>query len=263
MKESSVDLFSVSGKVAVVTGGSRGIGLMIARGLLQGGAKKVYISSRKADACAAAAEELSSYGDVAAIPADLSKESECRRLADEVGAQEPALHILVNNAGATWGTPLTEFTEDAWDKVMDTNVKGPFFLTKAMLPLLEKAASDDDPARVINIGSIDGLHVNPMPHFPYSVSKAGIHHLTRVLARELASKRITVNAVAPGPFQSKMMAFALDDPGTRGAIEASNPLGRIGRPDDMAGIAVFLSSRAGSYINGAVIPVDGGISAVV
>jgi NAD(P)-dependent dehydrogenase (short-subunit alcohol dehydrogenase family) len=146
---------------------------------------------------------------------------------------------------------------------MDTNIKGPFFLTKAFLPLLEKAASDDDPARVINIGSIDGLHVNPMPHYPYSASKAGIHHLTRVLARELAAKRITVNAVAPGPFPSKMMAFALEDPGARGMIEKSNPLGRIGRPDDMAGIALFLASRAGSYVNGAVIPVDGGISAVV
>ena len=258
-----MDLFSVSGKVAVVTGGSRGIGLMIARGLLQGGAKKVYISSRKADACEAAAQELSSYGEVAAIPADLSKEPECRRLAEEVGRQEAALHILVNNAGATWGTPLADFTEEAWDKVMDTNVKGPFFLTKAMLPLLEKAASDDDPARIINIGSIDGLHVNPMPHYPYSASKAGIHHLTRVLARELAPKRITVNAVAPGPFPSKMMAFALDNPDARGMIEKGNPLGRIGRPDDMAGIAVFLSSRAGSYVNGAVIPVDGGISAVV
>ena len=262
-KGSGVDLFSVDGKVAVVTGGTRGIGLMIARGLLQGGARKVYISSRKADACAAAEKELSSYGDVTAIPADLSNEPECRRLAAEVGAGENELHILVNNAGATWGTPLAEFTSDAWDKVMDTNLKGPFFLTRSFLPLLEKAASDDDPARVINIGSIDGLHVNPMPHYPYSASKAGIHHLTRVLARELGPKRITVNAVAPGPFPSKMMAFALDDPSTRGAIEAGNPLGRIGRPDDMAGITVFLASRAGSYVNGAVIPVDGGISAAV
>jgi NAD(P)-dependent dehydrogenase (short-subunit alcohol dehydrogenase family) len=258
-----VDLFTLDGKVAVVTGGTRGIGLMIARGLLQAGARKVYISSRKSDACAAAQQELSAYGDVMAIPADLSKEAGCRRLADEVGAAENELHILVNNAGATWGTPMSEFTEEAWDKVMDTNVKGPFFLTKSFLPLLEKAASDEDPARVINIGSIDGLHVNPMPHYPYSASKAGIHHLTRVLAREFGPKRITVNAVAPGPFPSKMMAFALDDPGTRGAIESSNPLGRIGRPDDMAGVTVFLASRAGSYVNGAVIPVDGGISAAV
>ena len=258
-----MDLFSLEGKVGVVTGGSRGIGLMIARGLLQAGARKVYISSRKADACAAAAEELSAYGDVVAVPADVSSESECRRLADEVGGTENELHVLVNNAGATWGTPMAEFTTEAWDKVMDTNLKAPFFLTRAFLPMLEKAATDDDPARVINIGSIDGLHVNPMPHYPYSASKAGIHHLTRVLARELAAKRITVNAVAPGPFESKMMAFALGDPGTRSMIEAGNPLGRIGRPDDMAGVAVYLASRAGSYVNGAVIPVDGGISATV
>ena len=257
-----MDLFGVEGKVAVVTGGTRGIGLMIARGLLQAGAR-VYISSRKADACAAAQQELSPYGEVAAIPADLSNEPECLRLAAEVGDREDRLHILVNNAGATWGTPMSEFTEEAWDKVMDTNVKGPFFLTKSFLPLLEKAASDEDPARVINIGSIDGLHVNPMPHYPYSASKAAVHHLTRVLARELAARRITVNAVAPGPFESKMMAFALNDPGTRELIEASNPLGRIGRPDDMAGVAIFLSSRAGSYVNGAVIPVDGGISTTI
>jgi NAD(P)-dependent dehydrogenase (short-subunit alcohol dehydrogenase family) len=257
-----VDLFSVEGKVAVVTGGSRGIGLMITRGLLQAGAR-VYISSRKADACAAAQEELSAYGDVLAIPADLSNEPECVRLAAEVGEREDRLHILVNNAGATWGEPLEQFPAAAWDKVIDVNLKAPFFLTRAFLPMLEKAASDDDPARVINIGSIDGLHVNPMPHYPYSASKAAIHHLTRVLARELAARRITVNAVAPGPFPSKMMAFALDDPATRELIAASNPLGRIGRPDDMAGVAVFLSSRAGSYVNGAVIPVDGGISTTI
>ena len=258
-----MDLFSLGGKAAVVTGGTRGIGLMIARGLLQAGARKVYISSRKTDACAAAEKELSAYGDVTAVPADLSTEAECRRLADEVAAVENELHVLVNNAGATWGTPMADFTEDAWNKVMDTNLKGPFFLTRSFLPLLEKAASDEDPARVINIGSIDGLHVNPMPHYPYSASKAGIHHLTRVLARELGPKRITVNAVAPGPFPSKMMAFALDDPNTRGAIEAGNPLGRIGRPDDMAGVVIYLSSRAGSYVNGAVIPVDGGISTTI
>jgi NAD(P)-dependent dehydrogenase (short-subunit alcohol dehydrogenase family) len=257
-----VDLFSVEGKVAVVTGGTRGIGLMIARGLLQAGAR-VYISSRKPDACAAAQQELSAYGDVLAIPADLSNEPECVRLASEIGEREERLHILVNNAGATWGEPLEQFPAAAWDKVIDVNLKAPFFLTRAFLPMLEKAASDDDPARVINIGSIDGLHVNPMPHYPYSASKAAIHHLTRVLARELAARRITVNAVAPGPFPSKMMAFALDDPATRELIEASNPLGRIGRPDDMAGVAVFLSSRAGSYVNGAVIPVDGGLSTTI
>ena len=258
-----MDLFGLAGKVAVVTGGSRGIGLMIARGLLQGGAERVYISSRKADACAEAQKELSSYGEAVAIPADLSNEPECVRLAGEIAAREKAVHILVNNAGATWGAPFDEFPAAAWDRVIDVNVKAPFFLTRALFPLLEAAASDDDPARVINIGSIDGLHVNPMPHYPYSASKAGIHHLTRVLAREFGQKRITVNAVAPGPFESKMMAFALENPDSRAAIAAGNPLGRIGRPDDMAGIAIFLSSRAGSYVNGAVIPVDGGISTTI
>src|SRR5437763_7521801 len=247
---SGVDLFDITGKVAVVTGGTRGIGMMIARGLLQGGASTVYISSRKADAVAAAEQELATYGKVVGIAADLSDLDECRRLVAEVSEREDRLHILVNNAGATWGEPFDAFPEKGWDRVVDLNMKTPFFLTQAFLPLLTAAASAEDPARVINVGSIDGLHVNPMPHYPYSASKAGIHHLTRVLAREFGPKRITVNAVAPGPFPSKMMAFALDDPGTRGAIESSNPMGRIGRPDDMAGIAVFLSSRAGSYVNG-------------
>lgn len=254
-----MELFSLAGKVAVVTGGTRGIGMMMARGLLQAGAS-VYISSRKPDACAAAEQELSAYGTVTAVPADLSREEECLRLAASVAEREPAVHVLVNNAGATWGAPLEEFPAAAWDKVLDVNLKAPFFLTRALLPQLTAAASDDDPARVINVGSIDGLHVNPMPHYPYSASKAGVHHLTRVLARELAARRITVNAVAPGPFESKMMAFALDDPQTRTALEQMNPLGRIGRPDDMAGVVVYLASRAGSYVNGAVIPVDGGMS---
>jgi NAD(P)-dependent dehydrogenase (short-subunit alcohol dehydrogenase family) len=257
-----MSLFDVTGKVAVVTGGTRGIGLMIARGLLEAGAS-VYISSRKADAVAAAEAELASYGKVVGIPADLASVDECRRLAAEVGEREDRLHVLVNNAGATWGEPFEQFSEAGWDRVADLNMKSPFFLTQAFLPLLEKAASAEDPARVINVGSIDGIHVNPMPHYPYSASKAGVHHLTRHLARELGPKQITVNAIAPGPFESKMMAFALDDPEMRSAVAASSPLGRIGRPDDMAGVAVYLSSRAGSYVTGAVIPVDGGIGTTV
>ncbi len=253
-------LFDLSGKTAVVTGGTRGIGLMMARGLLEAGAR-VYISSRKADACAAAADELGRCGPVAAIPADLSTEQECLRLAREVGEREQALNVLVNNAGATWGAPLAEFPAAAWDKVVDLNLKSPFFLTRAFLPMLEAAGTPDDPARVINVGSIDGLRVPSLPNYSYSASKAGLHHLTRVLARELGPRQITVNAVAPGPFESKMMAATLRASGDE--IAAMAPLRRIGRPDDMAGVAVYLASRAGSYVTGAVIPVDGGLATTV
>ena len=255
-----MDLFDLSGKTAVVTGGSRGIGLMIARGLLQAGAR-VYISSRKADACAEAAEELAGYGPVHAIPADVSAEPACLRLAAEVGEREQAVHVLVNNAGATWGAPLADYPAAAWDKVVDLNLKAPFFLTRAFLPLLEAAGTDEDPARIINIGSIDGLRVPPFPTYAYSASKAGLHHMTRVLARELGPRRITVNAVAPGPFESKMMAATLKAMGD--TIADAAPLGRIGRPDDMAGVAIYLASRAGAYVTGAVIPVDGGIGTTV
>ncbi len=255
-----MNLFDLSGKAAVVTGGTRGIGLMIARGLLEAGAR-VYISSRKADACAAAELELQQYGTVAAIPADLSAEEECIRLAGEIGEREQALNVLVNNAGATWGAPIEEYPAAAWDKVLNLNLKSPFFLTRAFLPLLEAGGTHDDPARVINIGSIDGLRVPARPTYAYSASKAGLHHLTRVLARELGPRRITVNAVAPGPFESKMMAATLETFGD--AIAAAAPLRRIGRPDDMAGVAVYLASRAGAYVTGAVIPVDGGLGTTV
>ncbi len=250
-----MDLFDLTGKVAVVTGGTRGIGMMMARGLLQAGAS-VYISSRKADAGDAAAAELAPYGRVVSIPADVSTEAECVRLAEEVGRREERLHVLVNNAGATWGAPFEEFPASAWDKVLDLNLKAPFFLTRAFLPLLEAAATPDDPARVVNVGSIDGLHAPALPTYSYSASKAGVHHLTRVLAKELGPRGITVNAVAPGPFESKMMAATLEAFGDE--IAASAPLRRIGRPDDMAGVVVYLSSRAGAYVTGAVIPVDGG-----
>jgi NAD(P)-dependent dehydrogenase (short-subunit alcohol dehydrogenase family) len=252
-----MNLFDLSGKTAVVTGGTRGIGLMMARGLLESGAS-VYLSSRKADACATAAEELSQYGAVTAIPADLSAEEECLRLAAEISGREPAVHILVNNAGATWGAPLAEFPASAWDKILNLNLKAPFFLTRAFLPALEAAGTADDPARVINVGSIDGLHVPSLPVFSYAASKAGLHHLTRVLAKELGPRHITVNAVAPGPFESKMMAATLDAFGKE--IAARAPLGRIGRPDDMAGVVVYLTSRAGAYVTGSVIAVDGGIA---
>ena len=251
------DLFSLAGKNALVTGGSRGIGDMIARGLLQAGAR-VIISSRKQHELDEAQLALSEFGEVQTIRADVSSVDGVEALAAEVAEHFPVLDILVNNAGATWGMPLDDFDEHAWDKVMDTNVKGVFFLTQKLLPNLRAAASPDDPARVINIGSIDGLHVNPMDTYSYAASKAGVHHLTRALARKLGPEHITVNAVAPGPFESKMMAATLRAFGDN--IAQSAPLRRIGRPDDMAGVAVFLSSRAGSYVTGAVIPVDGGIA---
>ena len=250
-------LFDLTGKTAVVTGGTRGIGLMIARGLLQAGAS-VTISSRKPDACASAAELLSQFGAVRAVAADLSRHDECRRLADEVLAETDRLDILVNNAGATWGEPLASFPDSAWDKILDLNLKSPFWLVQAFLPALTRAGTLDDPSRIINVGSIDGIHVSPLPVYSYASSKAALHQLTRVLARELGPQHVTVNAVAPGPFQSKMMAATLDAFGD--SIAASAPLRRIGRDDDMAGVAVFLASRAGSYLTGAVIPVDGGIA---
>jgi NAD(P)-dependent dehydrogenase (short-subunit alcohol dehydrogenase family) len=250
-------LFGLGGKTALVTGGTRGIGMMIARGLLQAGAH-VVLSSRKADACEHAVAALSAFGEVRAVAADLSRQDECQRLAAEVLSRTDTLDILVNNAGATWGEPLETFPAAAWDRVLDLNVKSPFWMVQALLPALRKAGTPDDPARIINIGSIDGIHVSPMTTYSYSTSKAAIHQLTRVLAKELGPQHITVNAVAPGPFPSKMMAATLEAFGE--AIAASAPLRRIGRDDDMAGIAIFLASRAGSYLNGAVIPVDGGIA---
>ncbi len=250
-------LFDIAGKSALVTGGSRGIGLMIAQGYVEAGAR-VYISSRKAEVCDEVASELSKLGTCVSIPADLARDGECERLAVEVTRHEPALNILVNNAGATWGAPLADFPADAWDKVMTLNTKVPFLLTRALVPALEAAGTADDPARVINIGSIDGIQVPLLETYAYSTSKAAIHQLTRHLARQLGPRHITVNAVAPGPFESKMMAATLRDFGD--SIARSSPLGRIGRPDDMAGVAIYLASRAGAYLTGAIIPVDGGIA---
>jgi NAD(P)-dependent dehydrogenase (short-subunit alcohol dehydrogenase family) len=250
------DLFSIADKTALVTGGTRGIGRMIAEGFVDAGAA-VYISSRKADACAEVAAELSKKGTCIGIPADLSKEAECRRLADEMAERVDKLDILVNNAGATWGAPMAEYDEAAFERVLALNVKGVFHLTKFLVPLLEKAGTQEEPARIINIGSIDGIAVPLLETYAYSASKAAVHQLTRHLAKRLAPT-ITVNAIAPGPFESKMMAATLEAFGEQ--IAANAPLKRIGRPDDMAGAAIYLSSRAGAYLTGATIPVDGGIA---
>jgi NAD(P)-dependent dehydrogenase (short-subunit alcohol dehydrogenase family) len=255
----SGDLFSVAGKVAVVTGGSRGIGAMIAGGLVRAGCR-VYITARKAEACDAKAAELSAYGECISVPVNLAAPDGAEELIRFFGEREDRLPILVNNAGATWGAPLEEYPLDAFDKLWDINVKALFRLTVLSLPLLRAAASAEDPARVINVGSIDGLGVPSMETYAYSTTKAGVHMLTRHLASKLAAESITVNAIAPGPFDSKMMAFALDDPRTRAAIAANVPLGRVGDPDDVAGTAIYLASRAGRYLTGAVIPVDGGLS---
>ncbi len=251
------ELFNVTGKVALVTGGSRGIGEMIADGFVANGVK-TYISSRKAEACDGTAERLSSLGECISIPADLSTLDGVQSLVNQLKSREQRLDILVNNAGATWGAPLEEFPEGGWDKIMDINLKSPFFLTQALLPLLEQSAEASDPARIINVGSIDGINVNRLPTFSYGPSKAALHHLTRVLAKHLAARHITVNAIAPGPFPSKMMAATLDQFGDE--IRKGVPMGRIGEATDMAGAAVYLASRASNYVTGIVIPVDGGLT---
>jgi NAD(P)-dependent dehydrogenase (short-subunit alcohol dehydrogenase family) len=250
------DLFDVRDKVVLVTGGSRGIGEMIAEGFVEAGAK-VYVSSRKAEVCEEVAARLSKKGTCTALPGDCGTEQGCRAVADALAAREKSLHVLVNNAGANWGAPFEQYPDSAFDKVFALNVKGVFHLTRACMPLLEKASKPGDPARVINIGSIDGLQAPVLETYAYSSSKAAVHHLTRVLAHRFAPK-VTVNAVAPGPFESKMMHETLDK--FRDVIVGGCPMGRIGEPEDMAGVAIFLASKAGAYVTGAVIPVDGGIS---
>ena len=249
-------LFDVSGKIVLVTGGSRGIGEMIARGFVEAGAS-VYISSRKADVCDAMAAELSKAGSCTSLPANLSTQAECRRLADEIMAREDHLDVLVNNAGATWGAPMEDYDDTAFERVLALNVKGVFHLTRFLRPWREVAGNAKNPSRVINIGSIDGLHVPAMETYAYSASKAAVHQLTRHLAKALAPN-VTVNAIAPGPFESKMMHATLEAFGDE--IAAAAPMKRIGQPSDMAGAAIFLASPAASYITGAILPVDGGIA---
>jgi NAD(P)-dependent dehydrogenase (short-subunit alcohol dehydrogenase family) len=251
------DLFDISGKVAVVTGGSSGIGEMIARGYIEAGVK-TYIASRKADQLQGVSDELNGIRDGAeCIPlrADLSSEAGCRALADAVAERERVLHILVNNAGATWGAPLAEHDEASWSRVLNLNLQGLFHTTKFLLPLLQAAGTSDDPARVINIGSIAGIRPQGLENYSYTSSKAAVHQLSSHLAAKLAPT-ITVNVVAPGAFESKMMKATLD--ASRDALAASSAMKRIGRPDDMVGITRFLASPAASYITGACIAIDGG-----
>lgn len=252
-------LFDVQGKVALVTGGSRGIGEMIARGYVENGAR-VYISSRKPDACHRLAEELSALGDCTPLPFDLSTLTGVEALAAELAARESRLDILVNNAGATWGAPIDDYPEAGWDKVVDLNMKSVFYQTTRLLPLLRAAATAASPARVINIASVNGLAPPALETYAYSASKAGCVMLTRHLAKRLAREHILVNAIAPGPFPTQMMAARLAEDGE--AVRAGNPLGRVGTPEDIAGVAIFLASRASAYTTGAVIPCDGGSAEV-
>ena len=257
------DLFSIEGKVALVTGGSRGIGEMIAAGFLANGAK-VYISSRKADVCDATAERLQQEfgGECISLPANLADVEGCQALADAIAEREEQLDILVNNAGVSWGAPIDEFPENGWDKVFDTNVKGVFFLTQKLLPLLRKSGSAEDPARVINVGSIDGIKNPLFETFSYGPSKAALHHLTRGLALHLTKEHIICNAIAPGPFPTWMLSTGVGGGGDTdidwSVVAKNNPRGRVGTPEDIAGLAIFLSSRAGAYTVGEVITCDGG-----
>jgi NAD(P)-dependent dehydrogenase (short-subunit alcohol dehydrogenase family) len=250
------DLFSLTGKTALVTGGSRGIGLMIARGFVEAGVK-TYISSRDGKACAEAEAELSKLGTCIALPNDLGRTEGVKALADAIKQRESKLDILVNNAGAAWAEPIDQYSEKGWDKVMAVNLKAIFTLTQALLPLLRNAATQDDPARVVNIGSIDGILQPTLESYAYSASKAAVHHLTRNLAKHLAKDNINVNAIAPGPFDTKMLGPVLAV--ARKQVEDSVPRGRVGRDDDMIGAAIFYCSRASSYVTGTVLPVDGGI----
>ncbi len=249
------DLFSVAGKVAIVTGGSRGIGRMIAEGFVENGVR-TYITARKADACAETAAELSKKGECIALSADLSTKEGREAFVAEITAREAKIDILVNNAGAAWGAPFEEYPDEGYDKVMDINVKAIFTLTRDLMPLLKQGASQQNPSRVINIGSIDGLRVSTMDNFAYGASKAAVHFLTKNLALRLGPKGVTVNAIAPGAFQSNMMNATLEK--FQDKIESENPLGRIGSPEDMAGLALYLASNASKYMTGQVIALDGG-----
>jgi NAD(P)-dependent dehydrogenase (short-subunit alcohol dehydrogenase family) len=254
------DLFSIEGKTALVTGGSSGLGLIMAKGLLENGVR-VIIASRSAEKCNQALSELEAFGDVVAVAADVTNAEQRLKLVESVSERFGSLSILLNNAGANWGAKLEDYPDDGFEKVVSTNLNGVFSLTRDCVDLLAAAGSSGDPARVINIGSMDGIHVpivQRVPTFAYSASKAALHHLTKALAVDLASKNITVNAIAPGFFESRMTDHVFEH--FLKDIEDDCPLHRVGQPQEMVGIVTYLASKAGAYTNGTVIPVDGGTS---
>ncbi len=257
-----VSLYDIKGKVALVTGGGSGIGTMTTEALVRAGAK-VYIASRKLENCQAVADELNPVGPGKVVPlaADLSNGEGTKALVEAISKHEDKIDILVNNSGTTWGAPLEDFPREKWDQVLGLNVTAVADLTRLMLPLLRKSGSADDPARIINIGSIVGTRPITNMAYSYGASKAAVHHMTRMFSHELAGEHITVNAIAPGPFPSRMMAFVTENEKMRKAAEENVPLGRLGRPEDVAGVLLMLTSKAGSYITGGIIPLDGGGSA--
>ena len=255
-------LFSMDGQICVVTGGSRGLGYYMAHGFLEAGAARVYITARKAAACIEAAEELSQYGECIALPGDISSLDGIQELAASLEEREASIDVLVNNAGAGWGAPLEEFPEKGWDKVMNLNVKAPFFLTQALLPLLKQGKTPDRTASVINTGSIAGISANSISNYSYGPSKAAIHQVTRNLAKDLSESHIRVNAIAPGRFFSKMTEYVSKNKELFEMECAFIPLHRWGDAEDIAGVAIMLASRAGAFITGQIIPVDGGTTLV-
>ena len=256
------DLFSIQGKTALVTGGSRGIGFMIASQFLAAGAARVYICARRAEACRAAAAELSRLGDCVAVPCDVGTAEGVETLASTIEAAEQRLHILVNNAGIAWGAPFDTHPIEQVDRVLQVNVRGVFHCTQRFLPLLRAAASAEDPARVINIGSVDGLVIPFFANYGYSASKAGVHMLTRHLAHALVGDHITVNAIAPGLFPSRMTRLVFENPEIEEQTVAVIPMKRAGTAEDIGGTAIYLASRAGAYLTGVVIPVSGGVATI-
>jgi len=250
------ELFGVADKSVLITGGSRGIGKAIAEAFVKAGAR-VYVSSRDAESCNETAKELSAFGSCTALPVNVASADDRHRLAVELSKHEKALNVLINNAGAIWAAPLAEYPESGWDKVFDLNVKGTFFLIKELAPLLTAGATAADPARIINVGSIDAFHIPGHETYAYTSSKAALHQLTLHLASQLASKHVTANVIAPGMFPSKMLAGTLERKGIEAMVEPI-PLKRLTGPSDMAGAAIYLASKAGAYVTGAVLPVDGG-----